>query len=60
MEVRDDKKKNVYFAFEFKHTTEPFHLQMKHFLNEKFKEIADQYYGERQGTYVLYRGTPFK
>ena len=29
-------------------------------LNEKFKEIADQYYGERQGAYVLYRGTPFK
>ena len=55
-----DKKKNIYFAFEFKHTTEPFYLQMKHLLNEKFKEIADQYYGERQGAYVLYRGTPFR
>lgn len=55
-----DKTENSYFAFEIKHTTEPYIEQCTHLLNEKFKEIIDYKYGNKENVSVLYNGKPFK
>lgn len=55
-----DKKTNSYFAFEIKHTTEPYSGQYCHLMNEKFKEVIDSKYGDKENVSVLYNGKPFK
>ena len=55
-----DKTKNSYYAFEIKHTTTANQEQCRHLLDEKFKEIIDYKYGDRENVCVLYNGTSFK
>ena len=54
-----DKQKNCYFAFEIKHTSEPYYKQCSHLLNESFKQIIDYKYGDKKNVCVLYNGKPF-
>ncbi len=54
-----DKQKNCYFAFEIKHTSEPYYMQCSHLLNESFKQIIDYKYGDKKNVCVLYNGKPF-
>lgn len=55
-----DRERNSYFAFEIKHTTEPYSGQYCHLMNEKFKEVIDSKYGSKENVSVLYNGKPFK
>lgn len=55
-----DRQVNSYFAFEIKHTTEPYSKQYGHLLNENFKELIDYKYGDKENISVLYNGKPFK
>ena len=55
-----DKITNSYYAFEIKHTTLANDEQYKHLTNEKFFEIIDYKYGDKENVSVLYNGTPFK
>lgn len=55
-----DRERNSYFAFEIKHTTEPYSRQYGHLLNEDFKEVIDYKYGDEEGVFVLYNGKPFQ
>lgn len=54
-----DKEKDRYWGFEVKHTTSPHHLQAKHLQNERFKEILDAKYGDKENVAILYRGESF-
>lgn len=62
-----DKINNKYWAFEIKHTNNPFIAyknneyigQDKHLLNKKFEEIVTETYGDKQNVCVLYNGNPF-
>lgn len=53
-----DKKANKYWAFEIKHTTNPYYKQEEHLQNDKLKEVIMNKYGECQNVCVLYRGEP--
>lgn len=55
-----DRKENSYFAFEIKHTTEPYSRQYDHLLNKNFKRVVDYKYGDKENVSVLYNGKPFK
>lgn len=55
-----DKADNSYYAFEIKHTTEPYSEQYRHLMNEKFREIVDYKYGDNENVSVLYNGDSFK
>jgi hypothetical protein len=54
-----DKVTNSYFAFEIKHTSEVYSGQRNHLLNEKFREIIDYKYGDKENVFVLYNGNQF-
>lgn len=55
-----DINKNSYWAFEIKHTTEPYFKQEKHLTNTVLQNVIDNKYGHRKDVAVLYRGNPFK
>ena len=54
------KADGKYWAFEIKHTTEPYSAQAKHLENPEFRKIIDYCYGDRQIATVLYRGDSFQ
>lgn len=54
-----DKEQNCHWAFEIKHTTEPFYLQEQHLQNGEFQEITETKFGSRKLAIVLYRGKSF-
>lgn len=54
-----DKAANSYFAFEIEYTSKAYSGQCNHLLNEKFREIADYKYGDKENVSVLYNGNPF-
>lgn len=55
-----DKNKNSYWAFEIKHTSNPYYKQEQYITNPFLKEVIDNNYGHRENVAVLYRGNPFK
>lgn len=55
-----DNNKNSYWAFEIKHTTEPYFKQEKHLTDSFLQNVIDDKYGHRENVAVLYRGNPFK
>lgn len=55
-----DASKNSYWAFEIKHSTEPYFKQEGHLTNSFLQNVIDKKYGRRENVAVLYRGNPFK
>lgn len=54
-----DKKDDLYWGFEIKHTTNAFYKQEQHLQNDFITAFMDKKYGKREHVCVLYRGNPF-
>jgi predicted AAA+ superfamily ATPase len=54
-----DKKDDLHWGFEIKHTTNAFYKQEQHLQNDKITTLMGQEYGKREHVCVLYRGNPF-
>jgi len=55
-----NKESNEYYAYEIKHTSNPYPEQTKHLINPEFRSAMDYFYGERVCACVLYNGKSFK
>ena len=54
-----DNEANKYWAFEIKHTTNPYYKQEQQLQDPVLKKVIDSKYGNRENVCVLYRGNPF-
>jgi len=54
-----DRKNNTCETYEIKHTSEPFHMQYRHLVNEDFIAATEKKFGKITKRCVLYKGQNF-
>lgn len=52
-----DKMRNVYWAFEIKHSSDACLAQEDHLVNPEFRAVSDKEFGKCEGVAVLFNGT---